>query len=71
MPADSILHAFTLSPTLPRRGGGSGLVAVLQDAMIYEKLFRVPLSKRHSRLARLSSHSSPRKVQVVLNLQDS
>ena len=59
MPADSILHAFTLSPALPRRGGGSGLVAVLQDVMIYEKLFRVPLSKCHSRLARLSSHFMP------------
>ena len=53
MPADSILHAFTLSPALPRRGGGSTLVAVLQDVMIYEKRFSIPLSKCHSCLARV------------------
>ena len=50
MPANSILHAFTLSPALPRLGGGSTLVAVLQDVMIYEKRFSIPLSKCHSRL---------------------
>ena len=50
MPANSILHAFTLSLSLPRRGGGSTLVAVLQDVMIYEKRFSIPLSKCHSRL---------------------
>ena len=53
MPADSILHAFTLSPALPRLGGGSTGVAVLQDVMIYEKRFSIPLSKCHSRLARV------------------
>ena len=36
MPADSILHAFTLSPALPRLGGGSTWVAVLQDVMIID-----------------------------------
>ena len=48
MPADSTLHAFTLSPALPRLGGGSTWVAVLQDVMIYEKRFSIPLSKCHS-----------------------
>ena len=38
MPADSLVHAFTLSPTLPRQGGGSRLVAALQDVVIYKKL---------------------------------
>ena len=36
MPADSILHAFTLSPALPRLGGGSTLVAALQNVMIID-----------------------------------
>ena len=55
MPADSILHAFTLSPALPRRGGGSTLVAVLHHVMIYQKRFRIPLSKCHSGLIALTA----------------
>jgi len=54
MPADSILHAFTLSPALPRRGGGRTWVAVLHDVMIYQKRFRIPLSKCHTMLNPLS-----------------
>ena len=34
MAADSLLQAFTLSPTLPRQGGGSGIVTALKMSRI-------------------------------------
>ena len=69
MPADSILHAFTLSPALPRRGGGSTWVAVLQDVMIYEKRFRIPLSKCHSSLVPLLGRCPSQSIDRVRRLR--
>ena len=48
--ANGAYLARSLSPDLPRLGGGSTLVAGLQDVMIYEKRFSIPLSECHSRL---------------------